>query len=171
MTHEVVVSPDWFGYIRVSSQLCCSSSWALRGWEKREKKFFSGLFRSLKKKCIHLKDKNFKCFDTEPTRKQSEIKNSSEGEETCAQRGTQLSLPTTPHCHSFSFRRSCCRYRAWSTSGDFTLGLWSSAYSDPSRRNRTKSLWKSECNNFQAFCNSLNNNNNPIALSSRLFLT
>lgn len=76
--------------------------------------------------------------------------------------------PHTATC--FSFRRLCCRYRAWSTSGDFVLGLWSSAYSDTSRRNGTKSPWKSECNNFQAYCNYLNSNNSPIALFSKLFL-
>lgn len=63
--------------------------------EKREDFFFSGSFRSLKKN-IHLKDKEFKRFYTESTRKQSEMKNSSEGEETCARRRAWQSLPLKP---------------------------------------------------------------------------
>jgi len=48
--------------------------------EKNRRDCFSGPFRSLEKK-NHLKDKEFKRFDTEPTRKQSEIRNPSEGED------------------------------------------------------------------------------------------
>lgn len=174
MTHKVVVSPDWFGYIRVSSQLCCSSSWALRGWEKREKKCFSGLFRSLKKK-----KKNVFILRTRTSSvlisslQESKVKSRIPQRERRPVHNAGLSWvspwPHTATC--FSFRRFCCRYRAWSTSGDFVLGLWSSAYSDTSRRNGTKSPWKSECNNFQAYCNYLNSNNNPITLFSKLFLT
>lgn len=172
MTHKVVVSPDWYRYIGVSSLLCCSSSWALRKWEKREKRFFSDPFRSLekKKKIIHLKDKEFKRFDTEPTRKQSEIRNSSE-RETCARQRARLSLPPVPHSHCFSFGRTGCVYRAQSTSGDFIVGLWASAYSDPSSRNRTKKSKKTECSIFQTYHSYSKINNNPAALFGVLFVT
>lgn len=61
--------------------------------EKKSYFFFPGPFRSLKKnQNPHLKDKEFKGFDTMPTRKQSEIKNSLGREETCVRYGAQLSL-------------------------------------------------------------------------------
>lgn len=62
----------------------------LRGQDKREKRVCFLFFLALsvvKKKFIHLKDENFKCFDTEPTKQQSEIRNSSEEKETCINAG------------------------------------------------------------------------------------
>lgn len=132
---------------------------------KRED-FFSGSFRSLEKK-NHLKDKKFKRFYTESTRKQSEMRNSSEGEETCVRCRAQQSLPPTPHSHSFSFGRTGCIYTAQRTSGDFTVGLRSAAYSDPSSRNRTKSPKKSKCSAFQTYHSYLKINNNICWFSNK----
>lgn len=73
--------------------------------------------------------------------------------------------PSSPRSHSFSFGKTGCIYMAQRTSGDFKLGLWSSAYSDPSSRNRTKGPKKSKCSVFQTYHSYLKINNNTCWFS------